>query len=295
MRSLFNTERMINRLMNLFDPDGLFNRLTGPFVGRLSVYLTRLDTTPEHKDRTAIGKMPVHSIMLDVVDDVGLFYLFEHFGARPSFQHHVATEFTGEDDQRPVEMPGLFQVFNQLGNGPVDQRFHFRRTRKTVFMGIPTHKRLIFRGYTDKPCSLLRKTPCHQTSQTEFAGIVTIIAFLRLALKIKGVGFRRFQQHVRLCHGPLERLFLIITPKSPEWTFADQIVIQLVTTFETLERHTRRRLYRIEPAARVSNHKRAEFTAEKAGGVKGFEFLAFTQRESLTDVNKGRNHRVFGA
>src|SRR5690554_3712658 len=115
---------MVNGLMDAVNFNWFFNGLTGPLIGGLSIYVTFFDTATKHEHGTTIGKMPVHAIMPELVNNIRLVHLLFYRSVRPALYHHIPTEFTGQDHQSPVQSTALIQVLDQLSNGAINLFFH---------------------------------------------------------------------------------------------------------------------------------------------------------------------------
>ena len=165
--------------------------------------------------------MPVHTIMFEFFYHIRLTDLFLHFQIRTAFYHHIPTEFTCQNYQCSVEVTGSIKVFNQLCHRCVNHFFHIDQSGMPVFMGVPVHEWFVFGGNTDKPCPLFNQAFCHQTSQSEPAGIVNIIRLFFLPAQVKCFSFRRFEQHIGLLHGAFQGFFLIFRPQFTRCTLSD--------------------------------------------------------------------------
>src|SRR5690606_6911087 len=190
---LVDTQCLINRLVDPLNPDRILNGLARPFIRRFSKYRSFFYSSTKHQYGAPIGKMAVHPIIADVINYIGLVYLVQYFGARASLHDHVAAKFAGDDNQCAVQMSTAIQVFDQLSYGCIDELLHIPHAYMAIFVGIPTHKWFILGSYADKPRTLLDKPPGHQTSQSEFAGVIYLVLFLRFLPQVECLGLGRLK------------------------------------------------------------------------------------------------------
>src|SRR5690606_12111086 len=93
-----NSQCMVDGLMDGVDLNGLFHCLTGPLIGSLSINIALFHPSTKHQHGAAVGKVTMHSIILDIMNDIRLIYLLLYFSLWTAFHHHVSTEFTRQND-----------------------------------------------------------------------------------------------------------------------------------------------------------------------------------------------------
>ena len=86
-----------------------------------------------------------------------------------------------------------------------------------------------------------------------------------------------------------ERLLLVIAAVLADGAFLDEFPVKFVAIFKAVRAHALGRADAFGGLLRIGDEERAVFAAEKTGGVKGLEFLAFAEIETLADVNE-RGH-----
>src|SRR5690606_34022996 len=141
---LVDTQRVINRLVDLLNPDGILDGLARSLVGCFPKYRPFFYSSTKHQYGAPVGKMAVHAIIADVIDHIGLVDLVQYFGPAAALHDQVAAEFAGHDNQCTVKAPTAVEVFNQLRYGCIDKLLHVPYAYVAVFVGIPSHKWLIF-------------------------------------------------------------------------------------------------------------------------------------------------------
>ena len=74
-----------------------------------------------------------------------------------------------------------------------------------------------------------------------------------------------------------------------------QRFVEFLAILKSRWTHPFRRSDALSGFAGIGNKERAEFAAEKASGVEGFQFFAFAHVKTLADVDKGWDRRIFRA
>src|ERR1700722_5024170 len=87
-----------------------------------------------------------------------------------------------------------------------------------------------------------------------------------------------------------QRLLLVIAAIFAVGTFLDELAIKLITILKPCGAHAGGRAHTRGGILWIRDDERAVFAAEKTGGVKGLEFLAFAEVEALADIDE-RGHR----
>src|SRR6266542_4471385 len=100
--------------VEVFDDDALLNRLERTLVRGSAVQIALLDPAAEEQHAAGVREMPVHPVILLVVNHVGHRNLVFDLLVRLSFDQRVAAELAGQDDQRPVQQTALLKVENEL-------------------------------------------------------------------------------------------------------------------------------------------------------------------------------------
>src|SRR4029077_10300832 len=106
----------IDRGMKVFDDNAFFERFAGAFISGYPVQIAALKPSAAHQDTAGIREMAVHAIVFHFRDDVRDNDLVFHRVIGLAFDHHVAAEFAGEDDQCSVQETTLLKIENELGN-----------------------------------------------------------------------------------------------------------------------------------------------------------------------------------
>src|SRR5690606_41677942 len=110
MRVPCDSQGMIDSLMDGVNFNGFFYCLTGPFIRSFPVYMAFLHSATKHQHGATVGKVTMHSIILDIMNDVRLIYLLLYLGFGSSLHHHVSTELTRQDHQSPVQAAALLKI-----------------------------------------------------------------------------------------------------------------------------------------------------------------------------------------
>src|SRR5262249_26781788 len=92
-----------------------------------------------------------------------------------------------------------------------------------------------------------------------------------------------------------ERFFLVIAAELADWTLVNEPAIKGIALFESRWAHASRRADAFCSFFGVGDNKRTIFAAQKAGGVKGFEFLTFAEIEALADVDECWDSGISGS
>src|SRR5690606_39292018 len=95
---------MVDRLMDSFNPNWFFYCFAGPFISRFAIYKAFFDSATKHEDGASICKVPVHAIVLDIIDNIRLINLMQHFCTRPTSHHHITAELTAQYYQGAVQV-----------------------------------------------------------------------------------------------------------------------------------------------------------------------------------------------
>src|SRR5690625_2656928 len=103
----------------------------------------------------------MHAIVFHFMYDIRLIHLFLHFFSRTPLYHHIATELTSEYHQSPIQTSTSIKIFDQLRNGAVNLFFHLNRSRMSVLMSVPSHKRFIFGRHTNKTRTFFHQSTSH--------------------------------------------------------------------------------------------------------------------------------------
>ena len=97
--------------MQIGHTDGVLDGNAGPFGIRLAVQKAPLHAAAEHHDGGAAREVAVQAVVLQFLKGIDLFSrLVVGVRAGFAFDHHVATEFAGDDDERSIEQPPCFEV-----------------------------------------------------------------------------------------------------------------------------------------------------------------------------------------
>ena len=119
---------MKDRRVKIRDGDRVFDGGAGPLLGGLAVDSPFLDAAAEQQHAGGAGEVAMHAIELHLVDDIGYVHLVADLLLRLPFNHTVAAELTGKDDQRSVEQASFFEIEYELGDRGVDLPFHVGQT-----------------------------------------------------------------------------------------------------------------------------------------------------------------------
>ena len=89
---------------------GILGRQAGPLGGRFAVEEAALHAAAEQQHARAAGEVAVQAVVVRLLEHVGLGpRLVLGRAAGDAFDHHVAAEFAGEDDERAVEQAALLR------------------------------------------------------------------------------------------------------------------------------------------------------------------------------------------
>ena len=151
-------------------------------VGGRTVDVALLHAAAEHHDRRAAGEMAVQAVVVHHFEGVGLgARLVACLAAGDAFDHHVAAELAGDDDEGAVEHLSLLEVADQTGDRPVDLLLEFGQGLMAVLVGVPVDEGDVFGGHLDEAGTGFRHAAGEQAAAAEAAVAVGFERFLRLS------------------------------------------------------------------------------------------------------------------
>ena len=239
-----------------------------------------------------------------------------HGFLRFALEHHVAAKLARDHDQRTIQHPAFLEIEHELRDGRVDHLLHADEPRVSVLMRVPIQKGNILRRHFDETRPRFAKSPRKQTAQTKspdhtllvfgaeaIAGRVEAHAGLkgwkifsralqRLKREIERLRRRRTEQAVRVVHRAQERIFLIAAAFASDRTSGEQFAVKFFPISKTAGAHSRRRPHRIRRLLRKSDVERTVLAPEKSRRRERLQLFAFTEIETLADVNKRRHRRI---
>ena len=278
--------------MEVLEGDGLLDRRAGSFVVRPPVQVAHLEPAAEDEHRTRRREVPVHAVILEVVNHLGDHGLVLDGLVGLSLDHHVAAELTGEDDQRSIEQAAFFEVEDQLRDGRVDHALELRHTCVTILVRIPVLKGNVLRRDLDEARSGFDQTAGQEATASEPSGVVDVEFLLGLERQVERLGRRRCQQAIGVVHRSHERFLLEVGPMAADGTRRGELLVFLVPVFESARRHSLGGLDACPGLARMRDHERPIFAPEEARLMERLEFLAFPDSHALADVDESRDVRV---
>jgi len=119
-------------------------------AGGQTVQMTALDAAAVKQHAARVGEMPVHAVMLWV------FHLVRHFDlvldqlVGLAFDHRVAAELAGENNERAIQQAARFEVKHELRDRRVNLLLHSDQARVAIFVRVPIEERNVFSGDLDK-------------------------------------------------------------------------------------------------------------------------------------------------
>ena len=147
---------------------------TGTLVRRAAIQLTALDAAAEQQHATGIGKVPVHAVVLELGHHVGNLNLVFNRVVGLAFQHHVAAEFAGHDDQRAIQQSAFLEIEHQLRDRSVDLGLELGESRMAVVVGVPIEEWNVLGGHLDESRARLGQSPSEQATLAEASGVVLL-------------------------------------------------------------------------------------------------------------------------
>ena len=160
-----------------------------------------------------------------------------------------------------------------------------------VFVRVPVQERDVFGRHLDEPGAGFDQPPRQQTAQPESAGVVLVVALLRLQRQVERLAVRRGEQAIGVVHRAEHRLLLIVAAVIGRPDFgATSSLVSLDSAAANRPGSCpsaagRRRRPDRDTAARNG----PIFAAEKAGRVKRLQFLLLADVfEPLADVDERR-------
>lgn len=275
--------------MEVFDAEGVFDGDEGAFVGGFTVLESFFDAAPEHEDAGSAGEVAVLAVVLHLGDDVDFVGgLIAGIGARDAFDHHVAAELAGDDDEGAVEHAALFEVPDELGDGEIDLRLDALDRFVTFFVSVPSFEGLVFGGDFDEASTGFGEAAREEAALAKAALTVWGGGFFGFLGEVKGGSFLGAEEAVSFVHGAEHGFLLEGAGALAGFTFGDEFLVELVAIGEAAGGHAFGWLDRSDRLVGVGEEEGAEFAAEESAGVEGLEFFFFAHAfESLSDIDEG--------
>src|SRR5713226_2187549 len=123
--------------MEVFNNDALFKGLAGTFLGGPSMEIAAFGAATEHQHAAGVSEMAVHAVVFHFSDDFRNGDLILHLIVRLALDHHVAAEFTGQDDERAIKKSALLEIQDELGDGSIDRFLQIDLTGVAVLVSVP--------------------------------------------------------------------------------------------------------------------------------------------------------------
>ena len=176
--------------MQVLNRQRVFHCHQGAFIRGFSVGKSFLHSTSKHGNAGSTSKVSVQSILFHFAEflcsGTGLIL---SIGSRHTFNHHIPTEFTGENNECSIQNSFGFQITNQLCDWLINFLFHAGGSGMPIFMRIPMKEGNIFSGYFDKAGTFLHQSAGQQTSSSKACISILCVGILGFAGKIKCIFF----------------------------------------------------------------------------------------------------------
>src|SRR2546427_3548858 len=130
--------------MEVLNNDALFKRLAGAFLGRFAMEIAAFGAAAEHQHAASVGKMTVHAVVFHFSYDFRNGDLILHLIVGLAFYHHVAAEFTGQDDERAIKQSALLKIQDKLRNWSVDRFLQIDLAGVAGLVSVPGLERDVF-------------------------------------------------------------------------------------------------------------------------------------------------------
>ena len=216
--------------------------------------------------------------------------------ARHALDHHVAAELAGQDDQACGRagraVPGPESTARSAGRSLL----HLHRGRVAVLVRVPVQERDVFRRHFDEARPGLGQPAGQQAAEPEAAGVVFVVALLRLLASDRRHRAPANQQPMGVLDRPQHRFLVIVAGQLAQRALLDQFLVTccrfsnrsgVIPFGGRTDRGRIRRIGQVE---------RPELGAEEAAGGEGLQFFRLADPfEPLADVDERRNRRVLRA
>ena len=162
----------------------------------------------------------------------------------------------------------------ELGDRPVDLLLHPLDRGVAVLVRVPVQERHVLGRHLDEARAGLGQPPGEQAAQAEAAGVVLVVALLRLLRQVEGVallGRRAAGGRCRCARSIDSCWWSLMYSRCGE--LIDQLLEQLVAVGEAARRHPLRRAHGVGGVVGIRQVERAELAAEEAGGGERLELL----------------------
>mgnify|MGYP002143168305 CR=1 FL=1 len=97
----------VDRRVQVGDAHGILHCFAWPFVRGFAVNVSALHSAAPHQHTAGFGEVPVHAVVLHLVDHLRHLNLILDDVVGLPLHHHVAAELAGEHDEGPVEHAAL--------------------------------------------------------------------------------------------------------------------------------------------------------------------------------------------
>jgi len=151
-----DAHRRKNRRVHVLDGDRVFDRNERSLIRGCAVHLALTDAAAEHNNTGAAGEVTVQAVVVGVLDGRPFMEgLVTRLGAWTAFNHRIAAELTGDDDQGAVQEPAGLEVTNQARNRPIDFLMHLRNHIVALAVRVPLEERHVLRRHFDEAGAIL--------------------------------------------------------------------------------------------------------------------------------------------
>ena len=161
--------------VEVFNPDGVLDRLARTLRGGFAIDGAFLKAAAEGQDADGVGEVAVHAVVLGVGHDVWDGDLVFDFEAGLALGHHVAAELGGDNDEGFFEEAALFKVANEPGYGGVDGPLHVDDAGVAVFVSVPEAEGDVLGGDFNEPGTGFDEATGEEAAEAEAGGVVSAI------------------------------------------------------------------------------------------------------------------------
>ena len=253
-----------------------------------------LHAAAEHDDARAAGEVTMQAVVVRARHDAGFIEgLILGLGARATFDHGVAAELAGDDDQRAVEQATLLKVTDEARDRTVDLGVHLRDGLMALAMRVPLEERHVLRGDLDEAGAVLDQASGEQAATAKAASVIILLHLGRLERDVESGTFLGAEQAIGVIHGAQHGLMLMVAEQVAAGRRVNEATELAVAIHETPGIHALRRAHGGGGLLGERQVHRAVFTAKETGGGEGLQLLAFADPfEALADVDEGGHHRI---
>ncbi len=130
--------------------------------------------------------------------------------ARNPFDHHVAAEFAGDDDESAIEQALLIKIADELRDGGIDLLLHADVGIVAIFVRVPVVEGDVFRRDLNEAGTGFAEAAGEQAPEAETARVVFVVGLLRFAGEVERLSVGGFEEQVGVFDAAKHRFPVVI-------------------------------------------------------------------------------------